>query len=85
MVRPYYGHRNFYSNKTRMTTLFYHYHPIIMSHWIRLVLQQKHLRFEIIIAVTMKNTVCLSVKLCSLTDCLLCLILMFGVADASEK
>jgi len=59
MVRPHYGHRNFHLNKTRMTTMFYHYyHPILMSHWIRLVLQQKHLRFEIITGVTMKNTVC---------------------------
>jgi hypothetical protein len=57
MIRPHYRHRNFHSNKTRMTTMFYYYHPILMSHWIRLVLHQKHLRFEIITAVTIKNTV----------------------------
>ena len=56
-----------------------------MSHWIRLVLHQKHLRFEIITAMTMKNTVCVYVMLCSLTDSLLCSTLMFGVADSSEK
>lgn len=66
--------------------MFYHYyHPVLMSHWIRLVLHQKHLRFEIITAVTMKNNVCLHVLLCSLTDCLLCPTLTFGVADSSEK
>lgn len=71
---------------TRMTTMFYHYyHPILKSHWIRLVLHQKHLRFEIITAMTMKNTVCVYVMLCSLTDSLLRSTLMFGVADSSEK
>ena len=58
MVRQQYGHRNFQSNKTRMTTMFHHYHPVLMSHWIRLVLHQKHLRSEIITTVTMMNTVC---------------------------
>ena len=59
--------------KQEMTTMFYHYyHPVLMSHWIRLVLHQKHLRFEIITTVTMMNTVCVYVMLCSLTDCLLC-------------
>ena len=61
MVRPHYGYRNFHSNKTRMATMFYHYHPIRMSLWIRRVFQQKHLRFEIITAATMKNRYCYAV------------------------
>jgi len=36
---------------------------------------------EIITTVTMMNTVCVYVMLCSLTDCLLCPTLMLGVAD----
>lgn len=58
---------------------------LYLCHTGRLVLHQKHLRSEIITTVTMMNTVCVYVMLCSLTDCLLCPTLMLGVADSSEK